>query len=169
MEFEKTGNKKCIQEFLAKESMICIVMVKSGFLKMSGCTLSLDGIFKEIHRKVPSIAVLPNNRVDIQSTNFKGDTTNDTYTTGVLILKSDGIVSKCSFAHHKSGAIMVDMNPQNKILIIENNIVSAETAGIYVQGKSSIPIIKGNRIKYCRASAIITSMDVDSYVGPKSA
>jgi len=58
MEFEKTGNKKCMQEFLAKESMNCIVMVKSGLLKMSGCILSLDGIFKEIHRKVPSIAVL---------------------------------------------------------------------------------------------------------------
>jgi len=27
---------------------------------------------------------------------------------------------------------MVDMGPQNKVLILENNIVSAETAGIYV-------------------------------------
>ena len=42
MEFEKSGNKKCIQEFMAKESMDCMVMVKSGFLKMTGCTLSLE-------------------------------------------------------------------------------------------------------------------------------
>ena len=42
MEFEKTGNKKCMQEFLAKETMNCIVMVKSGQLKMNGCILSLE-------------------------------------------------------------------------------------------------------------------------------
>jgi hypothetical protein len=42
MEFEKTGNKKSMQEFLAKESMNCIVMVKSGVLKMTGCILSLE-------------------------------------------------------------------------------------------------------------------------------
>jgi hypothetical protein len=42
MEFEKTGNKKCMQEFLVKESMNCIVMVKSGILKMNGCILSLE-------------------------------------------------------------------------------------------------------------------------------
>jgi hypothetical protein len=38
---------------------------------------------------------------------------------------------------------MVDMGPQNKVLILENNIVSAETAGIYVQGKAGMPVIKG--------------------------
>jgi hypothetical protein len=42
MDFEKTGSKKCIQEFMAKETMDCMVMVKSGFLKMNGCTLSLE-------------------------------------------------------------------------------------------------------------------------------
>ena len=56
------------------------------------------------------------------------------------------------------------MSSQNKVLILENNIVSAETAGIYVQGKNSMPVIKGNKIKYCRASGVITNMDVDSYV-----
>jgi hypothetical protein len=78
---------------------------------MSGCTLSLDGIFKEIHRKVPSIAVMPNNQLEIVATNFKGDTTNDSHICGILLLKSDASISRCSFAHHKAGAIMVDMNP----------------------------------------------------------
>ena len=85
MEFEKTGNRKCMQECLVKETRNC-----------------------------------------------KGDTTNDSYTSGILLLKSDCNITRCSFAHHKSGAIMVDMGPQNKVLILENNIVSAETAGIYV-------------------------------------
>jgi hypothetical protein len=42
MDFEKTGNDKCIKEFMAKETMDCIILVKSGSLKMSGCTLSLE-------------------------------------------------------------------------------------------------------------------------------
>jgi hypothetical protein len=42
MDFEKTGNIKCMQEFLPNEAMFCIVMLKSGFLKMAGCTLSLE-------------------------------------------------------------------------------------------------------------------------------
>jgi hypothetical protein len=42
MDFEKTGNSKSIQEFFPKESMDCIFMLKSGTLKMNGCTLSLE-------------------------------------------------------------------------------------------------------------------------------
>jgi len=42
MDFEKTGNIKCMHEFLPNEAMFCIVMLKSGFLKMAGCTLSLE-------------------------------------------------------------------------------------------------------------------------------
>jgi hypothetical protein len=42
MDFETTGNIKCMQEFLPNETMFCIVMLKSGFLKMAGCTLSLE-------------------------------------------------------------------------------------------------------------------------------
>jgi hypothetical protein len=91
-----------------------------------------SGIFKEIHRKVPSIVVLPGNQLEITSTNFKGDTTNDAYTNGIFIRQSDALIQRCSFAHHKAGAIMVDMKPQNRVFILENNIVSSETAGIYV-------------------------------------
>lgn len=38
---------------------------------------------------------------------------------------------------------MCDINPQNKVFLIENQIVSSETAGIYIQGKASRPTIKG--------------------------
>lgn len=38
---------------------------------------------------------------------------------------------------------MCDLNPQNRVYIIDNNIVSSETAGIYIQGKASKPTIKG--------------------------
>lgn len=91
----------------------------------------ISGIFKEINRKVPSIVVLPGNTLEIATTNFKGDTTNDAFTTGILLLKSDATIARCSFAHHKAGAIMVDIKPQNRVHILENTIVSSETAGIY--------------------------------------
>eukprot|EP00347_Sterkiella_histriomuscorum_P014217 403361723 len=122
------------------------------------------GIFKEIHRKVPSIAVLPKNTLDIKNCSFKGDTTNDAYTTGILLLKSDANIFQCQFAHHKSGSIICDINPQNRVFIIDNQIVSSETAGIYVQGKASRPTIKGNKIRFCRSSAIITYLDVDGWI-----
>jgi hypothetical protein len=70
-----------------------------------------SGLFKEIHRKVPSIVCMPKNKIDLRSCNFKGDTSNDAFTTGVLILKSDALINECQFAHHKSGAIMMDIEP----------------------------------------------------------
>jgi len=117
-----------------------------------------------VHRKVPSIAVLAGNQLEITGTNFKGDTSNDSYTNGIFLRHSDAIIKRCSFAHHKAGAIMIDMKPQNRVFILENNIVSSETGGIYVQGKSAKPFIKGNKLKYCHASAIKTSQDVDAFV-----
>lgn len=42
MNYEKTGNNKSMQEFMPNEAMFCIVMLKQGFLKMAGCTLSLE-------------------------------------------------------------------------------------------------------------------------------
>jgi len=42
MDYEKSGSEKAIQEFLPNDSMNCIVMLKSGHLKMSGCMLSLE-------------------------------------------------------------------------------------------------------------------------------
>ena len=100
-------------------------------------------MFKEVHRKVPSIAVLPKNMLECRKCQFKGDTMNDSFTTGILLIKSDAQISQCSFAHHKSGSIMCDLNPENRVFIIDNNIVSAETAAIYCQGKSSKPTIRG--------------------------
>ena len=55
----------------------------------------ISGLFKEIHRKVPSIAVMMGSRIDISCCNFKGDTTNDADTCGVLVIKSDAKISQC--------------------------------------------------------------------------
>ena len=44
MDFESTGNEKCMKEFFAHkpEEMYCIVLLRSGTLKLNGCTLSLE-------------------------------------------------------------------------------------------------------------------------------
>ncbi len=59
---------------------------------------------------------------------------------------------------------MMDIEPQNKIYILDNTIVSAETAGIYIQGRASRPTIRGNKIKFCRSSAIVTHLDVNAII-----
>jgi len=58
----------------------------------------------------------------------------------------------------------MDLEPQNKINVAENHIVSCETAGIYAQGRASRPVFKGNKIKYCRCVGIITFLDVDASI-----
>ncbi len=63
----------------------------SNYLIIDMCS----GLFKEIHRKVPSIVCMPKNKIDLRSCNFKGDTANDAYTSGVLILKSDALINEC--------------------------------------------------------------------------
>ena len=50
MNFEKEGNEKCIKEFFAMEylkndeakGMYCIILIKSGILKINGCILTLE-------------------------------------------------------------------------------------------------------------------------------
>lgn len=54
---------------------------------------------------------MPKAALDIAKCNFKGDTTNDAFTSGILVLKADATIKQCSFAHHKSGAIMMDLDP----------------------------------------------------------
>lgn len=75
---------------------------------------------------------MPGTKIELIQSNFKGDTTNGAFTNGVLVLRADAVIKQCAFAHHKAGAIMMDLEPWNKILVTDNNIVSAETAGIYI-------------------------------------
>ena len=164
IQFDMYGSKNCISEFYVKDNMYSLIMVKSGILKMNNCILSLDGLTRETHRKVPCIVSMPNSSIEVFYCNFKGDTLNDAYTAGILSLKSDITVHECSFAHFLSGAIMIDMKPENNVVISENIIMSCMTAGIFIQGVASLPQIQGNKIRFCRCSAIITALDVDAYI-----
>ena len=132
VEFDMFGSLHCIREFYVKDNMYCIIMVKSGILKMNNCILSLDGCTRETHRKVPCIVTMPNASIEIFHCNFKGDTLQDSYTAGILSLKSDTTIHECSFAHFNSGAIMVDQKPENNVVISENIIMSCQTAGVYI-------------------------------------
>ena len=44
MNFEMVGNEKCMREFFTHkpEEMYCIILVRSGTLRLNGCTLSLE-------------------------------------------------------------------------------------------------------------------------------
>ena len=139
VQFDQYGSEHCIREFYVKDDMYCIVMVKSGILKMNNCILSLDGCARETHRKVPCIVSMPNASIEIFHCNFKGDTLHDSYTAGILSLKSDTTIHECSFAHFNCGAIMIDQKPENNVVISENIIMSCQTAGVFIQGIASRP------------------------------
>lgn len=95
---------------------------------------------------------------------LKGDTTNDASTAGLVAIDADVHVENCNFQHFKSGGIMVQAKPQNKITIQDNEIISCDTAGIYIQGKQSRPYITGNSINFCRCAAINTNLDVQASI-----
>ena len=98
-----------MKEFFAHkpDDLYCIILVRSGTLRMNGCTLSLDGVFKETHKKVPCVAAMPDARIEIYDCNFKGDTVNDSDTAGLLSINADVSVKSSTFAHFKSGGMMI--------------------------------------------------------------
>jgi hypothetical protein len=102
-----------MKEFFAHkpDDLYCIILIRSGMLKMNGCTLSLDGIFKETHKKVPCVAAMPQSSVEIKDCAFKGDTTNNADTAGLLAINADVKVIKSTFAYFKSGAVMIIAQP----------------------------------------------------------
>jgi hypothetical protein len=125
IEYDMYCSKNVIKEFYVKDGMNSIILVKSGILKLNNCILSLDGMSKEIHKKVPCIVAMPNSSIEIFHCNFKGDTLQDSHTAGILSLKADVTIHECSFAHFKSGAIMIDSKPENSCVISENIIMSS--------------------------------------------
>ena len=133
-DFEMKASEKCMKEFFAHkpDDLYCIVLIRSGSLKMNGCTLSLDGIFKETHKKVPCVAAMPGSEVEIKDCAFKGDTTNNADTAGLLAIEANVKVTRSTFAYFKSGALMIIAKPQNEVFLGENTILSCQTCGIYV-------------------------------------
>ena len=95
---------------------------------------------------------------------LKGDTTNDASTAGLVAIDAEVRIEECKFQHFKSGGIMIQSRPQNKILIKKNEIISCDTAGVYIQGRQSRPIIHGNHINFCRCAGINTNLDVQASV-----
>jgi hypothetical protein len=72
-----------------------------------GVKVCFSGINRDTYRKVPCLAALPHSRIELNQSNFKGDTINDAETCGVLSINSDTYIRNCSFAHFKSGGIMI--------------------------------------------------------------
>ena len=166
MDFEKHGSEKCMLEFFTHkpDEMYTVILLKSGILKLNGCIISLDGIFKETYRKVPCVTVLHNTQIEMKNVACKGDTTNGASTAGVIAFDADVLINECTFAHFKSGGIMIQSKPQTIVEITNNTILSCETNGVYIQGRSSKPNIIQNRIAFCRCSAITTNLDVNANI-----
>jgi len=107
---------------------------------------------------------MPKTKLDMYMCNLKGDTINGADTAGILGINANIIVKESTFAHFKSGGIMLQCLPQTMVLIERCNIVTCETNGIYIQGKASRPNIIKNKFLFCRSTAIKTNLDVDANV-----
>ena len=118
-DFEKNPSEKCMKEFFAHkpDDLYCIILVRSGTLRINGCTLTLDGMFKETHKKVPIIAAMPGSKIEVFDCKLKGDTVNDADTAGILAVNANVNIQRSTMAHFKSGAIMITALPQNMIYI----------------------------------------------------
>ena len=91
MDFEDHGSEKCMLEFFTHkpDEMYTVILLKSGILKMNGCIISLDGIFKETYRKVPCVTALHGTGIMMENVACKGDTTNGASTAGIIALDAD--------------------------------------------------------------------------------
>jgi len=164
--FEYNANEKCMKEFFAHkpDDLYCIILLRTGILRINGCTMSLDGVFKETHKKIPCIACMPGSHLSMFDCQLKGDTTNHSDTAGILSINANVNVKRSVFAHFKCGGLMIAAVPQNKLFIDHNEILSCDTAGIYIQGRASKPVISNNKIKFCKATTICTNLDVDANI-----
>ena len=49
-------------------------------------------MFRDTYRKVPCVAALPTSRVELNKSNFKGDTINDADCAGLLAINADTFI-----------------------------------------------------------------------------
>ena len=150
-DFQGKGSEKAMQDFFRDpiEAMHCIILVKSGTLILEGCKFSLNGLAHYFQRrKVPCITVLDlqgsnssaeRTKLHMKECKLKGDdlTNEKTWTAGILSVDSDIRIVRSHFENFKSGAIMLQAKEGNSVKVEENQIMSCDTNGIYVQGKQS--------------------------------
>jgi hypothetical protein len=154
-----------MNEFNAQPEMKCVVMLVSGKLVMDDCTLSLDGIGKDIAEKVPCLVALEDSTIIVTSCNFKGDSDHEIMTTGILCISPLRVnISHSVITFHKGGGIMMILSPESIVEICENQIYQCETAGIYIEGEDTNPLIRTNKIKFCVCPAVHLYLRVDGDV-----
>lgn len=62
----------------------------------------------------------------------------------------------------------MNLNPNNLFVFKDNQIFSCSSAGIYVQGKQSKPIVTHNLFQACKCPSIIINTSVDAFIGMNS-
>ena len=100
------------------DEMYCVILLKSGILKLRDCTFTLNGVTNTSNRKVPCITVLNlasnsnlsknGTRLEMIGGRLKGDELgNETHTAGIVSVDADVTVRGVEFENFKSGAIMI--------------------------------------------------------------
>lgn len=66
---------------------------------------------------MPCITVLDGASLEMYDCKLKGDMTNDSLTAGLVSINANLSINGCNFSHFKSGGIMLQARPQNKVSI----------------------------------------------------
>ena len=105
--------------------MKCVVMVVSGQLEIVHSSLSLDDIAKDISSKVPCLVAFEDTSIEAEECSFKGDTKNEIFTTGLLLIQPKlAKIHSSLISYHTGGGIiaLLEEDENNEIIIESNNI-----------------------------------------------
>jgi hypothetical protein len=171
---EHFTEEACSQDFFSKDpdDHYCIILLKSGCLRLTDCSLSLDGNFKSVNSRVSCIATMPGSRVEMVNCKLKGDSVYNSQAIGLHSINSDIMVKHSTFAHFKSGGLVSSSIPKNILFVDSNTFLSCETTAMYFKGPETKPVIIGNTILFCKLSqmasekwgAITTECDVKAKI-----
>ena len=108
-------------------------MMLGGDLILRNCLVSLKSLPDNIKSSIAAFVALPGTRINLVSTEFRGNET--IMTAGAVILNSDILMSDCKFHNFKAGAIFFSGNNSTSIKVSDSEISRCGVVGVYSQGE----------------------------------
>jgi hypothetical protein len=134
-----SASPKFLKQFEISKEMDTVLMILGGNLIMRNCLISLRSLPDNIKSSITSFVALPGTRVNLVSTEFRGNEA--IMTAGAIMLNSDILMSDCKFYDFKAGAMFFSGNNDTSIKISDSEISRCGVVGIYSQGEDCKPLM----------------------------
>lgn len=169
------ASPKFLKEFDIGRNMDTIILQTGGNLIIRNCLLSLKSLPKNIKSYIPSIVTFPKCRINIVSSEFRGNET--IMTAGCIFMNTDVLMSFCKLNNYKGGGILMSGKNSTNIKINDSSISKCGIVGIYAQGEDCRPMLlrvnvdnidgpgirihKGNRCKVKGCTVVKCQMGIE--------